>query len=101
MQLNPHFLFNSLNAITVLVRDENTRDASEMLELLGDVLHQVLQSKKQPEVTLHEETDFIQKYLAIEQVRFSDRLKIRFFIEPTLGDALVPEFILQPLVENA
>jgi two-component system, LytTR family, sensor kinase len=101
MQLNPHFLFNSLNAITVLVRDNNNHGASEMLELLSDVLRHVLQNKKEPEVTLHEETTFIEKYLAIEQVRFSDRLKIRFSIEPTLRDVLVPELILQPLVENA
>ncbi|HXM46443.1 MAG TPA: histidine kinase [Pyrinomonadaceae bacterium] len=101
MQLHPHFLFNSLNAITVLVRDQNTRDASRMLELLSGVLRQVLQSKKRPEVTLNEELAFIEKYLAIEQVRFSDRLRVLWSIEPTTRAALVPEFILQPLVENA
>lgn len=101
MQLNPHFLFNSLNAITVLVRDENTRDASRMLELLSGVLRQVLHSEKRQEVTLDEELRFIEKYLAIEQVRFSDRLEIKWSIDPALPDTLVPEFILQPLVENA
>jgi signal transduction histidine kinase len=101
MQLNPHFLFNSLNAITVLVRDQNTRDASRMLELLSGVLRQVLQSEKRHEVTLDEELRFIEQYLAIEQVRFSDRLRVRWSIEPTVRDALVPGFILQPLVENA
>jgi two-component system LytT family sensor kinase len=101
MQLNPHFLFNSLNAITVLVRDKNTRDASKMLELLSDVLRQVLQSETRQEVTLNEELQFLERYLAIEQVRFSDKLQVRFTIEPEVGDALVPEFILQPLVENA
>ena len=101
MQLNPHFLFNSLNAITVLVRDRNTRDASRMLELLGGVLRQVLQSEKRQEVTLDEELQFIEKYLAIEQVRFSDRLQVRWSINPDARDALVPAFILQPLVENA
>src|SRR5262245_22979511 len=101
MQLNPHFLFNSLNAIAVLVRDQNTRDASRMLELLGGVLRQVLQSKTRQEVTLDEELRFIEKYLAIEQVRFSDRLQVRWFVEDTIRDALAPEFILQPLVENA
>lgn len=101
MQLNPHFLFNSLNAITVLVRDRNTRDASRMLELLSGVLRQVLQSEKRQEVTLDEELGFIEQYLTIEQVRFSDRLRVRWTIEPALRDALVPAFILQPLVENA
>jgi two-component system, LytTR family, sensor kinase len=101
MQLNPHFLFNSLNAITVLVRDRNTQDASRMLELLSGVLRQVLQSEKRQEVTLEEELQFIEKYLMIEQVRFSDRLQVRWFVEASVRDALVPEFILQPLVENA
>src|SRR5216684_3568189 len=101
MQLNPHFLFNSLNAITVLVRDQNTRDASRMLELLSGVLRQVLQSEKRQEVALDEELRFIEKYLAIEQVRFSDRLQVRLSIDSNVRNALVPEFILQPLVENA
>jgi len=101
MQLNPHFLFNSLNAITVLVRDQNTRDASRMLELLSGVLRQVLQSEKRQEVTLDDELRFIEQYLAIEQVRFSDRLELHWAIESAARDALVPEFILQPLVENA
>jgi two-component system LytT family sensor kinase len=101
MQLNPHFLFNSLNAITVLVRDRNTQDASRMLELLSGVLRQVLQSEKRQEVTLDEELQFIEKYLMIEQVRFSDRLQVGGSVEASVRDALVPEFILQPLVENA
>jgi len=101
MQMNPHFLFNSLNAITVLVRDENTRDASRMLELLSGVLRQVLQSGKRAEVTLDQELHFTERYLAIEQVRFSDRLQVRWSIESEVRDVLVPEFILQPLVENA
>jgi two-component system LytT family sensor kinase len=101
MQLNPHFLFNSLNAITVLVRDQNTGDASRMLELLSGVLRQVLQSGKRQHVTLDEELRFIEKYLAIEQVRFSDRLHVQWSVEVSARDALVPEFILQPLVENA
>ncbi len=90
-----------LNAIAVLVRDQNTRDASRMLELLGGVLRQVLQGETRQEVTLDEELRFIEKYLAIEQVRFSDRLQVQWFIEPAVRDALAPEFILQPLVENA
>ncbi len=101
MQLNPHFLFNSLNAITVLVRDQNTRAASRMLELLSGVLRQVLQGEKRQSVTLDEEIRFLEQYLAIEQVRFSDRLEVRWSIGLAVREVLVPEFILQPLVENA
>jgi len=101
MQLNPHFLFNSLNAIGVLVRDQNTTAASRMLELLGDVLHTVLRSEARHEVTLDEELRFLEQYLAIEQVRFSDRLRVSWSIDENARRALVPGFVLQPLVENA
>jgi hypothetical protein len=100
-QLNPHFLFNSLNALAVLVRDQKTREASRMLELLGGVLRQVLQGEKRQEIPLMDELRFIEQYLAIEQVRFSDRLNVHWSIDRSALDALVPEFILQPLVENA
>ncbi len=101
MQLNPHFLFNSLNAVAVLVRDQRNADAARVIELLGGVLHQVLQGEKRQQVTLAEELAFLEQYLAIEQVRFSDRLTVRWNVAPEVRDALVPEFILQPLVENA
>jgi LytS/YehU family sensor histidine kinase len=101
MQLNPHFLFNSLNAIGVLVRDQNTATASRMLELLGDVLHTVLRSDARHEVTLNDEIRFLEQYLSIEQVRFSDRLHVTWSIDDNTRRALVPGFVLQPLVENA
>jgi signal transduction histidine kinase len=101
MQLNPHFLFNSLNAITVLVRDQQTAAAVRMLELLSDVLRQVLRADATHETALATELDFVQRYLAIEQVRFSDRLRPRIDAEPAALDAIVPSFVLQPLVENA
>ncbi|NOT07319.1 MAG: histidine kinase [Gemmatimonadales bacterium] len=101
MQLNPHFLFNSLNAITVLVRDQNTKAASRMLELLGDVLRQVLRSDGPHEIPLRDEFAFLTQYLAVEQVRFSDRLRPTVDLDPAVSLALVPSFILQPLVENA
>jgi len=101
MQLNPHFLFNSLNAITVLVRDNNTADASRMLELLSDVLRQVLRTDETHETSLASELEFLERYLAIEHVRFSDRLRPRIAIDPAIARAAVPRFLLQPLVENA
>lgn len=101
MQLNPHFLFNSLNAITVLVRDKDTESASRMLELLSDVLRQVLRSDTGHETTLAKELEFLGRYLEIEQVRFSDRLRPQIQIGAEVSKALVPVFLLQPLVENA
>jgi two-component system LytT family sensor kinase len=101
MQLNPHFLFNSLNALMVLVRERNTAGASEMLELLSDVLRQALRTDPRPEVPLGEELQFLEHYLAIEQVRFADRLRVYWSIEDRARAALVPGFILQPIVENA
>ena len=101
MQLHPHFLFNSLNAITVLVRDQDTAAAGRMLSLLSDVLRQVLRTDQSHEVTLADELRFLERYLAIEQVRFSDRLRVVMDVDDTLKDAAVPPFLLQPLVENA
>jgi LytS/YehU family sensor histidine kinase len=100
-QLHPHFLFNSLNAITVLVRDKDTAAAARMLDLLSDVLRQVLKNDQAHVVSLAEELAFLERYLAIEQIRFSDRLQVRFDVDESLKDAAVPVFILQPLVENA
>jgi two-component system LytT family sensor kinase len=101
MQLHPHFLFNSLNAVTVLMRDQRTREATTMLELLSDMLRQVLRTDPANEVSLAEELRFLEQYLAIEQVRFSDRLTVMFAVDADVRDATVPGFILQPLVENA
>jgi two-component system LytT family sensor kinase len=100
-QLQPHFLFNSLNAITVLVRDGETRTAARMLELLSDVLRRVLKGEAKHEVELREELEVLRSYLAIEQVRFPDRLRVRFDVDDALLTAAVPSFVLQPLVENA
>lgn len=101
MQLNPHFLFNSLNALAVLVREQNTAAAGRMLEMLGDVLRQVLRADQPHQVPLADELRFLEQYLAIEQVRFSDRLCVHWSIDERARAALVPGFILQPLVENA
>jgi two-component system, LytTR family, sensor kinase len=101
MQIHPHFLLNSLNAITVLVRDQDTRTATRLLEQLGEVLRRVLRSDRRHEVPLKEEIEFLRRYLDIEQVRFPERLRPALDIEPSVTGAAVPDFILQPLVENA
>ncbi len=101
MQLHPHFLFNSLNAITVLVRDSDIANASRMLALLSDLLRQVLSKDEPHEAALAEEIEFIERYLAIEQIRFSDRLRPRIDVDRAIAQAAVPRFILQPLIENA
>jgi two-component system, LytTR family, sensor kinase len=101
MQLNPHFLFNSLNAITVLVRDKDTDAASRMLELLSDVLRQVLRAGATSETRLNTELELLKRYLSIEQIRFSDRLRLRVEIDSAVLGAAVPSLLLQPLVENA
>jgi two-component sensor histidine kinase len=101
MQLNPHFLFNSLNTILVMVRDGENRRADDAIERLAAVLRRVLKADRGHEVALADEIDFLEQYLAIEQARFPDRLRPRFEVDPSLGRAAVPELILQPIVENA
>jgi hypothetical protein len=101
MQMQPHFLLNSLNAITVVVRDRDTTTATRMLEQLGDILRRVVRTDRPMEVPLAEELEFVRQYLAIEHARFVDRLRTEFDVPEALQGALVPEFILQPLVENA
>jgi two-component system LytT family sensor kinase len=101
MQLNPHFLFNSLNALSVLVREQNTPAALRTLELLADVLRQVLTADQRSLVPLADELRFLEQYFAIEQVRFSDRLRVHWSIDDRARAALVPSFLMQPLVENA
>lgn len=90
MQLHPHFLFNSLNAIGVLVRDQETVAAARMVELLSNVLRQVLNASHVQETTLAEELTFVRNYLAIEQVRFADRLRVTVDVEPALLSGMVP-----------
>lgn len=100
MQLHPHFLFNTLHAIGVLAR-ENPAAAERTIALLGDLLRATLTHAGVQEVTLAEELGFLRTYLEIEQLRFQDRLTVRFEVEGGNERVLVPNFILQPLVENA
>ena len=101
MQLQPHFLFNTLNAIMVLVRQQRSRDAELMLGHLSDLLRGVLEDHNSQEVSLHRELEYLQIYLSIEQVRFADRLKVEIQSDPVTQEASVPQLILQPVVENA
>ena len=100
MQLHPHFLFNTLNTISVLM-EEDVSAANEMLLRLSDLLRAALKNNEAHEVTLEEELQFLEKYLQIEQARFQDRLKVRIDPAPETLSAYLPNLILQPLVENA
>jgi signal transduction histidine kinase len=100
MQLNPHFLFNTLNAISsLMLRDVPA--ANKMLSRLGDLLRLTLENSHQQEVPLRQEIDMLRRYLDIEQIRFGDRLQLKLEVDPSTLEATVPNLILQPLVENA
>jgi signal transduction histidine kinase len=99
-ELHPHFLFNTLHAISTLVhRDPDAAD--RMISRLSDLLRITFDRSGEPKVSLKEEIDFLQKYLDIEQTRFQDRLRVSVSIDPDVLDGEVPRMILQPIVENA
>ena len=99
-QLQPHFLFNTLHAVSALMH-RDVEAADRTLMQLSDLLRMTLENLGQQESTLKVELEFLSKYLEIEQTRFADRLVVRFDVEPEALDALVPTLLLQPLVENA
>jgi LytS/YehU family sensor histidine kinase len=101
MQLQPHFLFNTLNAVVSLVRARRGREAEDTLAHLSDLLRWVLDDSEQQEVPLARELEYVRLYLAVERVRFADRLRVDLRIAPDTLDAAVPHLCLQPIVENA
>ena len=101
MQLQPHFLFNTLNAIMVLVRQQKSKEAEQTLAHLSDLLRCVLEDVEAQEVPLRRELEYLQIYLSIEQVRFQDRLRVEISADPAILDAALPQMVLQPVVENA
>jgi sensor histidine kinase YesM len=100
-QLQPHFLFNTLSAITSLVRQQQTQRAEAMIGRLSDLLRLTLDDVHTQEVPLWRELEFLRLYLAIEEVRFQDRLRVRTRVDEGLADAFVPHMAFQPIVENA
>lgn len=100
-QIEPHFLFNSLNSVAALVRENKNDDAVTMIAELSDFLRRVLADSAKHQVPLREEMDFAQKYLDIQKVRFVDRLQLSVDVPENLLRAQVPTLILQPIVENA
>jgi len=101
MQLQPHFLFNTLGAIVVLIQQQKPADAEAMVARLAELLRLALDDVDAQEVPLWRELEFLRLYLSIEEVRFKDRLRVRIAADPAVADALVPHMVLQPLVENA
>jgi len=100
-QLQPHFLFNTLNSVTMLVRQKQEERAVDTIAALSALLRRLIDSGRQQEVPFSAELDFTQHYLDIEQTRFGDRLKVTYDVAKEALNAAVPSLLLQPLVENA
>ena len=100
-QINPHFLFNALNAVSTLVTERRNDEAARMLSRVSDFLRLTLTAPVREEVALADEIDYVRQYLEIERVRFGDRLRTEIDVMPDAWEAAVPAFVLQPLIENA
>ena len=100
-QLNPHFLFNAMNAVSTLVVEQRNAEANRMLSRLADFLRLTLEDAGRAESTLADELVYVRAYLEIEQVRFGERLRVRYDVPDDALLAELPPLILQPLVENA
>ncbi|MGV3558314.1 sensor histidine kinase [Larkinella arboricola] len=101
MQLNPHFLFNTLHSIVSMLMGNQSRRAIQMVTTLSDLLRSVLMRQQANFLTLREEMTLAKQYLAIQAIRFEDRLTVEYDIAPEAEHCLLPQLILQPLVENA
>jgi len=100
-QLNPHFLFNTLNAISTLILDDQNRTANQTVMRLSEFLRYTLDQDPMKKVTLRQEIEAMNLYLTTEKLRFGERLKLEYAVEDTALEALVPSLLLQPLIENA
>jgi two-component system LytT family sensor kinase len=100
-QLNPHFLFNTLNAISTLIIDNQNRTANQTVMRLSEFLRYTLDQDPMKKVTLRQEIEAMNLYLTTEKLRFGDRLRVEYAVEDTALEALVPSLLLQPLIENA
>jgi two-component system LytT family sensor kinase len=100
-QLNPHFMFNAMNAISTLVLKSENEKANHAINELCKLLHHSLDSEPTAKVSLNEELDTLNLYLSIEKIRFTSRLEICLDVSESVGNALVPSFLLQPLFENS
>lgn len=100
-QLQPHFLFNTMNAISTLVLNDQPHAATEMIGKLAQLLRSTLDAPELHQISLADELATTEEYLAIEAIRFGDRLTVRWDVDDALANVLVPRLILQPLVENA
>jgi hypothetical protein len=99
-QLQPHFLFNSLNAIAAFITRRPSA-AEDMVCALSNLLRSILRMSERPEIPFREELEFARSYLAVNQIRFEDTLRVSWQIEPATNEAMVPTLLLQPLIENA
>ena len=101
LQLQPHFLFNALNAVGALIITERSREAFDVVGRLGELLRALLAIERREEVSLREELELLESYVGIEQARLGDRLRVEWNVAPDVAGAQVPPMLLQPLVENA
>jgi LytS/YehU family sensor histidine kinase len=100
-QLNPHFLFNTLNAISTLILDNQNRTANQAIARLSEFLRYTLDQDPMKKVSLRQEIEALDLYLGTERLRFGERLRLEYAIEERALPALVPSLLLQPLIENA